>query len=175
MLVPRQSQAEYSLLSKGLCDCSSAQSQPNSIYSTVSDRIGQLLGGPQAFVRRLLSRHNSLESCADSSSTDSLQSNDSDECNDTIIIPEEFQVREFPASSLFSSSKSSNDRKVQVHKRRCAAHSTSCAAHSRHDRFYHVFKKGELERLIKSRTRDLQLIKCSYKSGHWCVTLCKTL
>lgn len=88
-----------------------------------------------------------------------------------ILVPKEFRVREFPASSLFSVSKVLNG-KVSVHKRDCVSHSTN-PARSRDDRFYHVFKRGELENLIKSSKSNLVVSKCYYTSGYWCATITK--
>lgn len=90
---------------------------------------------------------------------------------ESVHIPEEFQVREFPASSLFSLSKSSNQNSDQ---RLCRHHISSSDAKSRDERFYHVFKKGELEELVRAYVPSLTLVDTSYCSGHWRITLSKT-
>lgn len=178
LLVPRQVSTEKLLVTSGACNCCISNSQQVQSYPAMADRLGRLLLAPQALIKRLLSRHNSLGSSADSSSTDSLQSYGSEDTSDeTIEVPEEFQVREFPASSLFSSSKSYDKNEVRMQRRECVAHTSMCAAavqhQSREDRFYHVFKKGELERLIRTSAPSFQLIKCVYKSGHYLATLRK--
>ena len=194
MLVPRQISADCAFKDE-VCNCCERRSQSldaeNTAHSldidtttqhidtdtAVPGKIGQLLAGPKTLLRRLWSRRDSLESCENSSSTDSLHSSDNDDsmpADDEIIeVPKEFQVREFPASSLFSSSSSQSE--VRLHSRQCTAHTATSATHSRDDRFYHVFKKGEIEKLVKNYTQDLRVVKCSYKSGHWCTTLHKII
>lgn len=39
-------------------------------------------------------------------------------------------------------------------------------------RYYHVFKRGELEELIGEQT-ELQILNCTYDSANWCVVVQK--
>lgn len=199
VLVPRQVSTDYGFNDE-VCNCyegqlqiieTEASSQTTDIdtsvqhidaYNPKPSKIGQLFVGPKTLLRRLWSRQDSLESCDNSSSTDSLHSSDNDECTttedkskDIIEVPEEFQVREFPASSLFSTSSASSRTEVRMHLRQCTAHTSVTSAESRDDRFYHVFKKGEIEKLVKNNTQGLRVVNCIYRSGHWCATLRKTI
>ena len=163
------------------------------------DKLEKLMQGPQLLFKRLVTRTSSLESCDDSSSTNSVQSADSSDewvicdeksCSDDFMeIPAEFQVREFPASSLFSTSpilnqksNSSNQPKctstkttqsqLQKGNRLCRNHPTN-PSHGRDERYYHVFKEGELEKLIQRHSKTLVVSSCTYQSGHWCARATK--
>lgn len=92
---------------------------------------------------------------------------------ESATIPEEFQVREFPASSLFSLSKSANQNTARLNQRGCR-HQMAGVEGSRDERFYHVFKRGELEEMVKSHIPSLTVTDTTYRSGHWCITLSKT-
>ncbi|XP_067936815.1 uncharacterized protein [Watersipora subatra] len=179
LLIPRHVSAGSNVyVSNSIRSCSCWDNGEKTNESKALSKWRQLL--QKVVVKRLYNRYDSLESCR-SSSSDSLQSSDNDEyisqqdISDEIIeIPEEFKVREFPASSLFSTATTSKQHQIRAHRRSCAAHSAPYDIHSRHDRFYHVFKRGELEKLIGSDTRNLEVIKSFYTSGYWCTTLHKT-
>lgn len=152
--------------------------------------------GPQLLFKRLVTRTSSLESCDDSSSTNSVQSADSSDewvicdeksCSDDFVeIPAEFQVREFPASSLFSTSPLLNQKshnspqstsqstqpQLPRANRFCRNHPTS-PSQGRNERYYHVFKQRELENLIKKYAKNLIVSSCTYQSGHWCAEATK--
>ena len=40
-------------------------------------------------------------------------------------------------------------------------------------RYYHVFREGELERLISSHVKDLQIVQCFYDHANWCLVAVK--
>lgn len=40
-------------------------------------------------------------------------------------------------------------------------------------RYYHVFKEGELEKLIASHIKDLQVVQCFYDHANWCLLAVK--
>lgn len=102
--------------------------------------------------------------------------------HDIIEIPEEFRVREFPGSSLFSLSRSDRTESGSslLSRRRChyqpySGSGGGLGAESRDERFYHVFKKGEVEELIKSNVPKLRVTETSYHSGHWSYIITKTI
>lgn len=178
MLVPRLLSLDTHISGAESCNCYELQrskmvtQQANNILN----KLERLLLGSSSVVRRLLGRQSSLESSDENSSTDSSQTNEPSD-KDMIMVPCEFKVREFPASSLFSASSSSTPSHddLRGHSRECTSHrALTSPAHSRHDRFYHVFKKGEIERLVRHNAPDLHVVECVYESGHWCATLRKT-
>ena len=40
-------------------------------------------------------------------------------------------------------------------------------------RYYHVFREGELEKLISSHIKDLQIVQCFYDHANWCLVAVK--
>lgn len=184
-----------------LCAClpneTSHPNGSNKPQNFLVDKLEELVQGSHMLIKRLVSRSDSLDSNDDTSSTNSvqstgsIQSTDSGEnwvtrdeklCSDADMeIPAEFQVREFPASSLFSTPSQLNQKhhssiptlkSTQNRIRLCKNHPTD-HAHSRHERYYHVFKQGELECLVSRCTQNLKVLSCSYNSGHWQATITK--
>lgn len=188
MLVPKNISEEDSYETPP-CNCNCYTKEPGleKQNNTILYKLERLFNKPSNAIKGFISRHNSVESNGgdDSSSTSSVQSEDSinsddynlrEKIGDTLVqVPAEFQVREFPASSLFSvTQNSSNQKSEEVHSLDCTSHSSS-PNQSRNDRFYHVFKKGELESLVAESDSKLQVLECVYNSGHWCATITKDL
>lgn len=163
------------------------QGQPNSEVGSIARKLESLLLKPKLLLRNIYRREensNMMHSYSDTVSLSSVQSSDDSDwticdnqtCSDECVeVPEEFKVREFPASSLFmmqgNSERSSTP--TRSHMRTRSNGPLPDAMEGQNERFYHVFKQGEIAELVNKRVKGLSLKSCVYDSGHWYATLVK--
>lgn len=76
------------------------------------------------------------------------------------ILPNEFQIRQFPMSSCENTFKEENDNELSENKK---------LLNDKLKRFYHVFKATELDSLISESCDELIIYKSYYDHGNWCV------
>lgn len=183
LLVPR--------VSRDICEPEydreiSANTQSKSDVS-VSRRLESLLLGPKSLLRKIYKGDSIsfMERYSDRvSSMNSVQLADDNmwtmcdnqTCSDeSVEIPEGFKVREFPASSLLLMQ---NKNKPAATKTRSHMHTNGSVlpldmVSGQNERFYHVFKQGEIAELVNKRVKGLSVKSCTYDAGNWYTTLVK--